>query len=98
MKEFKKSSYCLEALLKARNEAEFENVEDKSSLLHEDYLLGSINDMFQAGYDTTASTLSWIIAFLVNYPDYQEELQQQIDKVVGRDRLPGEISVTVFAF
>ena len=54
--------------------------------------------MFQAGYDTTASTLSWIIAFLVNYPDYQEELQQQIDKVVGRDRLPGEISVTVFAF
>ena len=47
--------------------------------------------MFQAGYETTASTLHWIIAFLVNYPHFQEEIQQQIDKVVGPDRLPGTI-------
>ena len=79
------------ALLKARSEAEFENAEEKALLLEEDYMLGTLNDMFQAGYDTTATTLYWIIAFLVNYPQYQEALQQQIDDVVGRERLPGKI-------
>ena len=54
-------------------------------------MLGTLNDMFQAGFDTTATTLYWITAFLVNYPQYQEELQQEIDDVVGRDRLPGKV-------
>ena len=85
------SFYIIVALLKARSETEFENAEEKALLLEEDYMLGTLNDMFHAGYDTTATTLYWIIAFLVNYPQYQEEIQRQIDDVVGRDRLPGKI-------
>lgn len=41
-----------------------------------------------AGSDTTATTMEWLIAFLANYPETQEKAFQEIQKVVGLDRLP----------
>ncbi|KAI8577707.1 hypothetical protein K450DRAFT_200912 [Umbelopsis ramanniana AG] len=41
-----------------------------------------------AGSDTTASTLQWIFAVLTNNPDIQQKIFEEIDAVVGRDRLP----------
>ena len=48
----------------------------------------ALMDIFQAGLDTTATTILWVIAYLVNYPDVQEIVQQEIDHVIGSDRLP----------
>ena len=39
--------------------------------------------MFFAGFETTSTALRWEIAFLVNYPKYQEDIQRQLDEVVG---------------
>ena len=72
----------ISGLLCARNEARFDNDEEKASFLCDDYLVNSVQNMFGAGYETTSTTLKWVIAFLVNYPEYQEDIQLQLDEVV----------------
>ena len=78
----------ISGLIKARNEAALEETEEKSVLLLEDYMINTIEDMFVAGYETTSTTLRWIIAFLTNFPEIQSKIQQELDDVVGHDRLP----------
>ena len=78
------------SLLKERIAAESEvGAEDKASILSDDYIINTLEDMFSAGYETTSTTLRWAIAFLVNHPECQTEVQNQLDEVVGRDRMPG---------
>ena len=74
-------------LLKAREETKNESPEH-SKFLVDGNMLGSLEDMFTAGYETTSTTLSWAFAFLLNYPQIQAEIQKQIDEVVGENRLP----------
>lgn len=38
--------------------------------------------------ETTATTLSWITIALALYPNVQATLQKEMDRVVGRDRMP----------
>jgi len=78
------------SLLKERVGAENEvDEEDNTTLLSDDYIINTINDMFAAGYETTSTTLRWTIAYLVHHPQWQTEIQNQLDEVVGRDRMPG---------
>uniref|UniRef100_A0A8C9S4C4 Cytochrome P450, family 1, subfamily C, polypeptide 2 n=2 Tax=Scleropages formosus TaxID=113540 RepID=A0A8C9S4C4_SCLFO len=56
--------------------------------LTEDYAEGTVTDLIGAGMDTVATALHWMLLLLVKYPHIQTKIQQQIDKVVGRDRLP----------
>ncbi|XP_036397761.1 cytochrome P450 1B1-like [Megalops cyprinoides] len=49
---------------------------------------GTVSDLIGAGLDTVSTALHWILLLLVKYPHIQAKLQEQIDKVVGRDRLP----------
>ena len=79
----------MSALLRAKHdlEAECESDEERAALLSEDHFIASIEDMFTAGYETTSTTLKFVITFLVNFPKYQEDIQRQLDEVVG-DRRP----------
>ncbi|KAK7292173.1 hypothetical protein RIF29_07926 [Crotalaria pallida] len=47
-------------------------------------------NMFVAGTDTSSSTTEWAIAELIKNPDIRVKLQQELDSVVGRDRLVTE--------
>nr|QOU08777.1 F3'H [Triadica sebifera] len=47
-------------------------------------------DMFTAGTDTTSSTVEWAIAELIRQPRILAQLQQELDSIVGRDRLVTE--------
>ncbi|KII86174.1 hypothetical protein PLICRDRAFT_114554 [Plicaturopsis crispa FD-325 SS-3] len=49
------------------------------------YLAGS---MFGAGSDTTAAGISFAIMAAACYPDAQARVQEELDRVVGRGRLP----------
>lgn len=69
------------SLLKVHRDAHKQGDEKLKEYLHEDYVLNSILDMFSAGYETTTTTLKWAILFLVNFPQYQMELQDALDKV-----------------
>ena len=78
------------SLLKERIAAENEGgTEDKASMLSDAHILNTIDEMFSAGYETTSTTLRWAIAFLVNNPECQTQIQSQLDEVVGRERMPG---------
>ena len=80
----------IESLIKERKAAESAvGVEEKESLLSDDYIVNTLEDMFSAGYETTSTTLRWAIAFLVNNPECQTEIQDKLDEVVGKDRMPG---------
>ena len=73
----------ISGLLLAKHEAVCESDEERNTLLSDDHFVTAIEDMFAAGYETTSTTMKWAIAFLVHYPKYQEDIQRQLDEVVG---------------
>lgn len=44
-------------------------------------------DFWLAGFDTTASTMAWGILLLINWPECQQKAQDELDRVIGSDRL-----------
>ncbi|ETW77258.1 cytochrome P450 monooxygenase 4 [Heterobasidion irregulare TC 32-1] len=54
----------------------------------EDALKGVAATMYIAGSDTVGCTYDVFLLALVEYPDVQKRAQEEIDLVVGRDRLP----------
>lgn len=59
-----------------------------SNGLSTDYTEGTVADLIGAGLDTVSTALHWLLLLLVKHPDMQIKLQQLIDQVVGRGRLP----------
>ncbi|XP_026164215.1 cytochrome P450 1C1 [Mastacembelus armatus] len=60
----------------------------KDSGLTKEFVESTVTDLIGAGQDTMSTFMQWTILLLVKYPDMQAKLQELIDKVVGRDRLP----------
>ncbi|KAF7849994.1 hypothetical protein BT93_L0064 [Corymbia citriodora subsp. variegata] len=50
-------------------------------------------NMFTAGTDTSSSTTEWAIAELIRHPEILARVQEEIDAVVGRDRLVTELDL-----
>ncbi|CAD5218095.1 unnamed protein product [Bursaphelenchus okinawaensis] len=44
-------------------------------------------DLWIAGQETTSSTITWIIAYIINHPEVQEKLQKELDTVIGSKRI-----------
>lgn len=66
-----------------------DNVRDRSGITAEkDLVTASVSDVFGASQDTLSTALQWIILILIRFPEMQQRLQQEVDKVVDRDRLP----------
>lgn len=77
------------SLLKERIAVENEvDAEERASILSDDYIINSVGDIFSAGSDPVTAALRWVIAYLVNHPEHQRDIQSQLDDVVGRDRMP----------
>ena len=55
-------------------------------MFSKDRFVTTIHDMFAAGYETTSTTLRFVIAFLITYPKYQEDIQRELDEVVEERR------------
>ncbi|XP_068752778.1 steroid 17-alpha-hydroxylase/17,20 lyase-like isoform X1 [Montipora capricornis] len=68
-------------------EAECKSEEEKADLFSEDRFVTTIHDMFVAGYETTSTALRFVVAFMVTHPKYQEDIQRELDDVLG-DRRP----------
>jgi len=55
-------------------------------MFSEESLKAVMHDLFVAGTDTTAVTLSWLNIYLLYYPRVQKKLHEELDRVVGRTR------------
>ena len=53
-----------------------------------DQLIGMVRDLFLAGTETTANTMSWLLLFLSKYPEFQKKMQKEIDGVIGHSGIP----------
>ncbi|XP_042870721.1 cytochrome P450 2L1-like isoform X2 [Penaeus japonicus] len=62
--------------------------DDPQSTMSIEDLLCCLSDLFNAGSETTSSTLRWALLYLAKYPEVQAKVQREIDSVVPRDVLP----------
>ncbi|KAL0577498.1 hypothetical protein V5O48_004484 [Marasmius crinis-equi] len=63
---------------------------DKTKLTNEE-LLGQMLDIFLAGHETTAVTLSFVLLELSRHPEFQQRLRQEIH---AKERREGKLSET----
>ncbi|KAF2353958.1 Cytochrome P450 [Trinorchestia longiramus] len=51
-------------------------------------LIANIFDLLYAGSETVATTIRWIILYMMLYPDIQAKIHETLDETVPKDRLP----------
>uniref|UniRef100_A0A8C5R7X7 Cytochrome P450 n=1 Tax=Leptobrachium leishanense TaxID=445787 RepID=A0A8C5R7X7_9ANUR len=62
--------------------------ENPNSEFNERNLVAAIHNLFTGGIDGVTSTLRYALLIILYFPDVQEKLQMEIDRVIGRDRIP----------
>ncbi|XP_048829179.1 cytochrome P450 1A1-like [Brienomyrus brachyistius] len=71
------------------NHCEDRKVDENSNIqVSDEKIVGIVNDLFGAGFDTISTALSWAVVYLVAYPEFQEKLHQELRERVGMDRTP----------
>ncbi|XP_019109555.1 cytochrome P450 2K1 [Larimichthys crocea] len=53
------------------------------TLYNENNLIFSVTNLFAAGTDTTGTTLRWGLLFMAKYPHIQDQVQEELSRVVG---------------
>lgn len=56
--------------------------------ISDEKIVGIVNDLFGAGFDTISTALSWAVVYLVAYPEIQERLHLELKGKVGLERIP----------
>ncbi|XP_063297439.1 cytochrome P450 1B1 [Pelobates fuscus] len=69
-------------------EAGVKNGQPGNHLLESDHVPSTVTDIFGASQDTLSTAMQWLFFFLIRYPDVQKKMQKELDKIVGRGRLP----------
>ncbi|XP_063738317.1 LOW QUALITY PROTEIN: cytochrome P450 1A1 [Eleginops maclovinus] len=62
--------------------------ENSNIQMSDEKIVGIVNDLFGAGFDTISTALSWAVMYLVAYPEIQERLYQELKDKVGLNRSP----------
>ncbi|KAJ8481794.1 hypothetical protein ONZ45_g15183 [Pleurotus djamor] len=58
------------------------------SKINEEEAIWTAGTIYTAGVETTAGQMAWFVVAMVLHPSAQREAQIELDRVVGRDRLP----------
>lgn len=62
--------------------------ENANVQMSDEKIVGIVNDLFGAGFDTISTGLSWSLMYLVSYPEIEKKLYQELKENVGLDRTP----------
>ncbi|XP_066451531.1 cytochrome P450 2K4-like [Eleutherodactylus coqui] len=60
-----------------------EEKSDPNTYFHTKNLLGVLLTLFMAGTETTSSTIRWAISYMIQNPEIQKRVHDEIDKVIG---------------
>ncbi|CAH0555177.1 unnamed protein product [Brassicogethes aeneus] len=55
---------------------------------HDRQMQQIMGDMFSAGMETIKSSLQWAVLFMLHNPEVMKSIQEEMDQVIGRQRLP----------
>ncbi|NWS87638.1 CP1B1 protein, partial [Toxostoma redivivum] len=66
----------------------FIRLQREQPLLQLEHVPATVTDIFGASQDTLSTALQWLLIFLIRYPKVQAKMQEEVDRIVGRDRLP----------
>ncbi|CAI5451754.1 unnamed protein product [Caenorhabditis angaria] len=77
------NDYC-EAYLKEQRKREAEGDFETFSNVQ---LANTCLDLWFAGLLTTTTTITWSLAYILNTPGIQEKIHEEMDRVIGNDRL-----------
>ncbi|CAL4206598.1 unnamed protein product, partial [Meganyctiphanes norvegica] len=66
----------------------FGNADSFNKAEYEHQIIQVLSDMFSAGEETVNNTLKWSLIFLLHHPKVVSKIQEELDAVVGRQRLP----------
>jgi len=69
-------------------EEKHSEISDNQSDVTEDDIKGAASTMYAAGADTTLATIVVFVLCMVLNPEVQEKAREELERVVGRDRLP----------
>lgn len=47
-----------------------------------------MGDLFSAGMETVKTTLLWLVVFMLRNPDAKQQVQDELDQIIGRNRMP----------
>ncbi|XP_007436918.1 cytochrome P450 1A5-like [Python bivittatus] len=61
---------------------------DANDSLKDQNIVGIVNELFGAGFDTVTTGLAWCLLYLVTYPKTQRKIQEELDQIIGRERAP----------
>ncbi|XP_051802851.1 cytochrome P450 2J6-like isoform X2 [Acanthochromis polyacanthus] len=69
------------------NEIQMNKGKDENTFDEENMII-CVMDLFVAGSETTSTTLRWGFLYMAKYPEIQEKVQAEIDRVIGQSRQP----------
>ncbi|XP_077063620.1 cytochrome P450 2Y3 [Siphateles boraxobius] len=55
---------------------------------HKDNMLATVVNLFVAGTETTSTTIRYALMMMIKHPHIQEQIQREIDRVIGQKRIP----------
>ena len=55
-----------------------------------DHLSSMVQDLFVAGTETVSNTLYWALIYVTYFPEVQKEIHSEIDRLLGKEKLPTE--------
>ncbi|ETE72391.1 Cytochrome protein, partial [Ophiophagus hannah] len=70
-----------DALINVSNERK---ADEKIVTLSNEKIIITVNDIFGAGFSTLSSCLQWIFLYLINNPEIQMKIQEEIDGKIGQ--------------
>uniref|UniRef100_A0A3Q1BAR8 Uncharacterized protein n=1 Tax=Amphiprion ocellaris TaxID=80972 RepID=A0A3Q1BAR8_AMPOC len=69
------------------NEIQMSKGKDDNTFDEENMII-CVMDLIVAGSETTSTTLRWAFLYMAKYPEIQEKVQAEIDRVIGQSRHP----------